>query len=122
MKCSWCEAISFSKENVLQTRRDIQREILGKGPYSLSVSYMHLTVTDNQWTGMDHKEKEKHLQKLGTSSGECLQQEINERKPASERMGSFESSGFWFWLFNSLLISSTIEAIPQYSNFSKSMC
>ena len=72
MKCSWREAISLSKEYVLQTRRDIQREILGKSPYSLSLSYMHLTVTDNQWTGMDHKEREKHLQKLGTSSRECL--------------------------------------------------
>lgn len=57
MKCGWREAISFSIQYVLQTRGDIQREILGKGPYSLSVSYMHLTVTDNQWTGMDHKEK-----------------------------------------------------------------
>ena len=70
MKCSWREAISLSKEYVLQTRRDIQREILAKSPYSLSLPYMHLTVTDNQWTGMDHKEREKHLQKLGTSSRE----------------------------------------------------
>ena len=50
---------------------------------------MHLTVTDAQWTGMDRKEREKHLQKLGTSSGECLQEEINEIEPAEERMGSF---------------------------------
>ena len=83
---------------------------------------MHLTVTENQWTGMDNKEREKHLQKLGTSSRECLQQEINEREPASEQMVSFESSDFWFWMFSLLLISSTTEAIPQYSNFSKSMC
>ena len=41
---------------------------------------------------MDRKEREKHLQKLGTSSGECLQEEINEIEPAEERMGSFESS------------------------------
>lgn len=42
---------------------------------------------------MDCKEREKHLQKLGTSSGECLPEEINEIEPAKERMGSFESSG-----------------------------
>ena len=91
-KCSWREAITLYKEYVLQTRRDIQRAVLGKGPYSLSPPYVHLTVTDAQWTGMDRKEREKHLQKLGTSSGECLQEEINEIEPAEERMGSFESS------------------------------
>ena len=92
MKCSWREAMTLYKEYVLQTRRDIQRAVLGKGPYSLSAPYVHLTVTDAQWTGMDRKEREKHLQKLGTSSGECLQEEINEIEPAEERMGSFESS------------------------------
>ena len=92
MKCSWREAITLYKECVLQTRRDIQRAVLGKGPYSLSAPYVHLTVTDAQWTGMDRKEREKHLQKLVTSSGECLTEEINEIEPATERMSSFESS------------------------------
>ena len=93
MKCSWCEAITLYKEYALQTRRDIKQAVLGKGPYSLSAPYVHLTVTDAQWTGMDRKEREKHLQKLGTSSGECSSEEINEIEPATERMGSFESSG-----------------------------
>ena len=99
MKCSWREAISLSKEYVLQTRRDIQREILGKSPYSLSLSYMHLTVTDNQWTGMDHKEREKHLKKLGTSSRECC----NKKSMKGNCFGTNgQSSGFWLWLFSLL--------------------
>ena len=93
MKCSWREAMTLYKEYVLQTRRDIQRAVLGKGPYSVSAPYVHLTVTDAQWTGMGRKEREKHLQKLGTSSEECLQEEINEIEPGAERMGSFECSG-----------------------------
>ena len=45
LKCTRGEAIVLYKNLVLQSRRDMQRAILGKGPYTLSLSHQHLEVT-----------------------------------------------------------------------------
>ena len=61
LKCTRGEAIVLYKNLVLQSRRDMQRAILGKGPYTLSLSHQHLEVTPIQWSVMNRKEREKHL-------------------------------------------------------------
>ena len=77
----------------MHARRDIHRAALGKGPYSLSASYMHLVVTEPQWSCMTRKDREKHLHKLGTSAGEGSHEEINETEPELILIESFEGSG-----------------------------
>lgn len=57
-KCTWSEAITVYGNLVKQSRRDIKRAVLGKGPYDLSPSHQHLAVTAQTWSGMSRKERE----------------------------------------------------------------
>lgn len=77
-----------------QSRRDIQRAILGKGPYDLSSTHRHLAVTASSWSGMNRKERERHLAKLGTSITEDIEED-NKEEPLTqtEVIGSFKDSG-----------------------------
>ena len=96
MKCSRSEAINLYKGFVSHTKRDIHRAVLDKGPYSLSTPYSFLAVSDAVWSSMPRPEREKHLQKLGTSVDEAeeLTQGNNDTRQGSlELMGKFEESG-----------------------------
>ena len=74
LKCTWREAIVLYKNLVLQSR-NMQRAILGKGPYTLSLSHQHLEVTPIQWSVMNRKEREKHL---ANSAVEEMEEESKE--------------------------------------------
>ena len=71
MKCSWSEAINLYKGFVSYAKRDVHRVVLGKGPYSLATPYSFLAVSDAVWSSMPWPEREKHLEKLGTSVNEA---------------------------------------------------
>ena len=60
---------------------------------TLSLLHQHLEVTPIQWSGMNVKEREKHLAKLGTSVVEEMQQENKESLGYQEVIGKFENSG-----------------------------
>ena len=95
LKCTWSEAIILYKNLVLQSRRDIQHAVLGKGPYTISNSYKDLVVTPVKWSAMSVEERGKHVAKLGIS----LTEETEEGKGREETprqhelIGKFESSG-----------------------------
>ena len=93
-KCTWSEAITVYGNIVQQSRRDIQRAVLGKGPYDLSTTHRHLAVTASSWSGMNRKERERHLAKLGTSITEDVEED-NKEEPLTqtEVIGSFKDSG-----------------------------
>lgn len=57
LKCTRGEAIVLYKNLVLQSRRDMQRAILGKGPYTLSLSHQHLEVTPSGLWWTEKKER-----------------------------------------------------------------
>ena len=95
LKCTWPEAISVYREFVLQARRN-SRAVIGKGPYSPNAQYKNLTVTDAKWSSTSRKEREKHLQALGTAVQEELGDDLtsaSEKQDQPEVMGRFESSG-----------------------------
>lgn len=77
-KCMWNEAVNAYWNIVQQSRRDIQRAVLGKGPYDLSPTHCHLAVTASSWSGMNRKERETHLPKLGTSITEDIKEDNKE--------------------------------------------
>jgi len=74
-KCTWSEAVTVYGNIVQQSRRDIQRAVLGKGPYDLSPSHRHLAVTASSWSGMNRKKRVRHLAKLGTSITEDIEED-----------------------------------------------
>lgn len=57
-KCTWSEAITVYGNLVQQSRRDIQRAVLGKGSYDLSPSHLHLAVTACIQLVWDEQERE----------------------------------------------------------------
>ena len=92
-KCRWSEAITVYGNIVQQSRRDIQREVLGKGPYDLSPTHRHLAVTASSWSGMNRKERERHFAKLGTSITEDIGEDNDEETVTqTEVIGSFNDS------------------------------
>lgn len=77
-----------------QSQRDIQRAVLGKGPYDLSPSHRHLAVTASNWSVMNKQERARHLAKLGTSVAEETEDVNREQGPQSGNpIGSFAESG-----------------------------
>ena len=90
-KCTWSEAVTVYENIVQQSRRDIQRAVLGKGPYDLSPTHSHLAVTASSWSGMNRKERERHLAKLGTSITDDIEED-NKEEPLTqtEVIGSFK--------------------------------
>lgn len=100
LKCTWSEAIKLYKHSVLNARRDIQRAVLGKGPFSLNTQYQYLTVTDARWSIMSRQDRQKHLETLGAAFEEEAEDEDADTTYTSsvdndhlEVMGKFENSG-----------------------------
>ena len=75
LKCTWSEVIKLYKDSVLNTRRDIQRAVLGKGPLYLNTQYQYLTVTDPQWSVMSRQDRMRHLETLGATIEEDAEDE-----------------------------------------------
>ena len=50
-KCTWSEAVTVYENIVKQSRRDIQRAVLGNGPHDLSPTHRHLAVAASSWWG-----------------------------------------------------------------------
>lgn len=77
-----------------QSRRDIQRAVLGKGPYDLSPTHRHLAVAASSWSEMNRKERERHLAKLGISVTEGGgEDDKDEPLTQTEVIGSFKDTG-----------------------------
>ena len=93
-KCTWSEAVTVYWNIVQQSRRDIQRAVLGRGPYDLSPTDCHLAVTASSSSGMKRKERERHLAKLGTSITEDIKEDNKEGLlTQTEVIGDFKDSG-----------------------------
>jgi len=94
-KCMWSKAITVYGNIVHQSRRDIQRAFLGKGPYDLSPTHRHLAVTASSWSGKNRKERERHLAKIGTSITEDIEEDNKEelKQMKTEEIRSFKDSG-----------------------------
>ena len=96
LKCTWSDVIKLYKYSVLNARRDIQRAVLGKGPFSLNTQYQYLTITDTQWSGMSRQDRQKHLEMLGAAVEEEAEDEdanttntsVNNDHP--KKMGVYE--------------------------------
>ena len=83
-KCMWSEAVTVYGNIVQQSRRDIQPTVLGKSLYDTSPTQHHLAVTASTWSGMNRKERERHLAKLGTSiTGDI--EEHNKEEPLTQK-------------------------------------
>ena len=96
LKCSWPEAVIVYRDSVLQAQRDVQRAVLGKGPYTLNAQHQHLSLSDSKWSSMTRDERQKHLRALGSAVQEDLQDQLpktSENEDQWEVMGSFEDSG-----------------------------
>lgn len=94
LKCTWSEGIAVYRGLVQQSKRDIQRAVLGIGPYDLSPSHRHLAITASTWSAMDKHERARHLSKLGTSVAEETVDVHTEQEPQSGNpIGCFAESG-----------------------------
>lgn len=76
-KCTWNEAVTVYWST-----------------YDLSPTDCHLAVTASSWSGMNRKERERHLAKLGTSITEDIKQDNKEGLlTQTEVFGGFKDSG-----------------------------
>lgn len=87
-KCTCNEAVTVYWNIVLQSRRDIQRAVLGRGLFTNRLSF------SLQLVGMNRKERERHLAKLGTSITEDIKEDNKEGLlTQTEVIGGFKDSG-----------------------------
>ena len=59
--------IEIYKTMLQEARNNIQRAVIGKGPFQLAPAFSHLECSDQQWMEKTPKERRKHLDKLCTS-------------------------------------------------------
>ena len=58
------EAIEIYKTMLQEARNNIQRAVIGKGPFQLAPEFSHLECSDQQWMEMTPEERRKHLAKF----------------------------------------------------------
>ena len=58
------EAIEIYKTMLQEAKNNIQRAVIGKGPFQLAPEFSHLQCSDQQWMEMTLKERRKHLAKF----------------------------------------------------------
>ena len=119
LKYTWSEAILLYKNLVLQSRRDIQCAVLGKGPYTISNSYKDLVVTPVKWSAMSVEERGKHVAKLGISLTEETEEgkDREETPRQHELIGKFESSGLPDFLKGSWINANCIVELNGVGSF-----
>ena len=62
-QCSWLEAIQTYQAMLHETRNNLQRAIIGRGPFQLAPDFAHLEC-EERWMVMTPEERRKHLAKL----------------------------------------------------------
>ena len=63
-ECSWVEAIEIYQTMLQEARNNIQRAVIGKGPFQLAQEFSHLDCSEQQWMEMTPDERRKHLAKF----------------------------------------------------------
>ena len=56
--------IEIYKTMLQEARSNIQRAVIGKGPFQLAPAFSHLECSDQQWMEKTPEERRKHLAKL----------------------------------------------------------
>lgn len=60
-QCSWVEAIEVYQNMVQETRNNIQRAVIGRGPFQLASEFLHFECSEERWRTMTPEERRKHL-------------------------------------------------------------
>lgn len=63
-ECSSVEATETYKTMLQEARHNIQRAVIGKGPFKLAPEFSQLECSEQQWTKMTSEECRKHLAKF----------------------------------------------------------
>lgn len=60
-QCSWAEVIEVYQNMVQETRNNIQRAVIGRGPFQLASEFSHFECSEERWRTMTPEERRKHL-------------------------------------------------------------